>query len=71
MLMTASVSSLMPRQELQEDVGIGGRLPGFGIAGVKMEDGRPFSRRADGVVGDLLRRDRERESTATGRESSP
>jgi hypothetical protein len=47
------------RQELQENVGIGRRLPGVGIAGVEMEDGRPFLRRADGVVGYLLGRDRE------------
>ena len=50
---------LDPRQEPHEQVGIGVRLAGFGIAGVKMDDRGAGLCRLDRGGGDLVRRDRQ------------
>ena len=59
MLMTASVRSLMRGRNCRKTFGIGRRLAVLGVARVQVQDGRPLPRRADGVLGDLLRRDRQ------------
>ena len=59
MFMHRIAAALMLRQKLHEDVRIGRRLPGFGVARVQMQDRGAGLRGLDALAGDFFGRYRQ------------